>query len=106
MVGKVLSKEPVGFSTYIVLLPLLVTHAFPEASMAIFRGFVPTVYVYETGVGAVSVAVPTILPDVAVMVVVPDETTVARPLLLIVATDVFDECHVTCVVMFGVVPSE
>jgi hypothetical protein len=35
----------------------------------------------------------------ALMVVLPGPTAVARPLLLIVATDVMDELQVTCVVM-------
>jgi hypothetical protein len=39
------------------------------------------------------------IPEVAVMYAVPPETAVARPLLLTVATDVFDEVQVTCVVM-------
>jgi hypothetical protein len=38
---------------------------------------------------------PEILPEVAVMAAVPTETAVARPLLLIVAIDVFDELQVT-----------
>jgi hypothetical protein len=43
---------------------------------------------------------PEILPDVAMMAVVPAATAVARPLLVLtVATDVFDELQVTCVVM-------
>jgi len=45
---------------------------------------------------------PEILVDMlelAVMVVVPTATAVARPLLLIVATEVFDELQVTCVVI-------
>ena len=35
----------------------------------------------------------------ALMVVLPGPTAVARPVLLIVATDVLDELQVTCVVM-------
>ena len=42
----------------------------------------------------------------ALMVVLPASTAVARPLLLIVATDVMDELQVTCVVMSRLVPSE
>jgi hypothetical protein len=49
---------------------------------------------------------PEILPEVAVMVAVPTETAVARPLLLIVAIDVFDELQVTCVVISWLVSSE
>ena len=41
-----------------------------------------------------------ILPEAAVMVVVPAATAVARPPLLVtVATDVLDELQLTCVVM-------
>ena len=50
--------------------------------------------------------VPEILPEVAVMVVVPDATVVARPLPSTVATDVLDDPQVTCEVIFLVVPSE
>lgn len=49
---------------------------------------------------------PEILPWVAVMVAGPTATAVARPLPLIVATDVFDELQVTCTVISSVVPSE
>ena len=41
--------------------------------------------------------------EVAVMVAVPAETAVARPLLSTVATDGFDELQVTCVVISWVV---
>ncbi len=41
--------------------------------------------------------------EVAVMVVVPIETAVTRPLLSTVATDGFDELQVTCVVISWVV---
>jgi hypothetical protein len=50
--------------------------------------------------------VPVILPELAIMVVVPTATAVARPLLLIVATAGFDELQVTCEVRSFVVPSE
>ena len=43
----------------------------------------------------VRVVLPEILPKVAVMVVVPVATAVARPLLLTVATDVLDEFQAT-----------
>ena len=49
---------------------------------------------------------PEILPEVAVMVVAPVATAVARPLLLTVATEVLDELQVTCVVISWLVPSE
>ncbi len=58
----------------------------------------------------VSVAAPDILPDVALMVVVPAATPEAKPLepaaLLIVATAVVDELQVTDAVSTCVVPSE
>ena len=44
----------------------------------------------------VRVVLPEILPKLAVMVVAPAATGVARPLLLTVATDVSDELQVTC----------
>jgi len=43
----------------------------------------------------VSVVVPDFPPEAAVMVVTPVQIEVANPLLLIVATDVDDELHVT-----------
>ena len=54
----------------------------------------------------VRVVLPEILPKVAVMVVVPAARAVARPLLLTVATEVFDEVQVTCGVRSRLVPSE
>ena len=39
-----------------------------------------------------------IIPKVAVMYAVPTEWAVARPLLFTVATDVFDEVQVACLV--------
>jgi hypothetical protein len=54
----------------------------------------------------VRVVLPEILPEVAVMVVVPIETAMAWPLLSIVATDVSDELQVTCVAMSLLVPLE
>jgi hypothetical protein len=47
----------------------------------------------------VRVVLPEIVPEVAVMVAVPVATAVARPLLLTIATDVFNERQVTCVVI-------
>jgi len=47
----------------------------------------------------VRVVLPEIVPEVAVMVAVPAATAVARPLLLTIATDVFNERQVTCVVI-------
>ena len=58
----------------------------------------------------VTVAVPEMLPDVAVIVVEPPAKAVANPLdpaaLLILATDAVDEFHVTDVVRFCVELSE
>jgi len=54
----------------------------------------------------VRVVLPEISPDAAVMVAVPAATAVARPLLLTVAADVFDELQATCVVISRLVPSE
>jgi hypothetical protein len=57
----------------------------------------------------VSVAVPEMAPDVAVMVVVPDETASASPfvgeLSLTLATAVFEELQLTLEVMFCVLLS-
>ena len=66
----------------------------------------------ETSVAAVTVMVvePAMLPDVAVTVVEPVATGVARPLepvaLLIAATPVLEELQVTDAVRFCVEPSE
>jgi hypothetical protein len=63
-----------------------------------------------TGAVTVREVVPETLPDVAVIVVVPEATPVASPLepvaLLTVATLVLDELQVTVVVRFCVVLSE
>ena len=62
----------------------------------------------ETSTAAVTVivAVPEIKPDAAVMVVSPVATAVARPEEEMVATEVFDDDHVTELVRFWVVRSE
>jgi hypothetical protein len=52
----------------------------------------------------VRVALPSIPPELAVMVTVPGEMAVARPVLSIVATAGFDELHVTCVDILGFAP--
>jgi hypothetical protein len=52
------------------------------------------------------VVLPRMLPEVAEMIAVPAATAVARPPLSTVATAVFDERQVTCVVMTWLVPSE
>jgi hypothetical protein len=49
---------------------------------------------------------PEILPEVAVMVVVPAAMAVARPSLLTVAANVLDELQVASVVISKLVPSE
>jgi hypothetical protein len=54
----------------------------------------------------VRVVFPEILPELAVTVVAPTATAVARPPLLTVATDGFDELQVACEVRSFVVPSE
>jgi len=58
----------------------------------------------------VSVAVPEILPEIAVIVVEPAATEVANPFdpaaLLMAATAVADDIQVADVVRFCVVPSE
>jgi spore maturation protein SpmB len=54
----------------------------------------------------VRIVVPETVPEVAVMVAAPAAKAVARPVLLTVATDVFEEFQVTCVVISRLVPSE
>jgi hypothetical protein len=58
-----------------------------------------------TGV-AVRVVLPEILPEVAVIVIVPAEAAVAKPVLLTVATDGSDELQMTCVVISNLFASE
>jgi len=60
----------------------------------------------EVRVAAVTVrdVEPLIDPDVAVMIVAPAATLVARPELLIVAALVAEELHTTELVMFWVLP--
>jgi hypothetical protein len=53
----------------------------------------------------VRLALPCIVPDVAVIVAVPAPTPVARPLAFTVATAVLDEDHVTEFVTFATDPS-
>ena len=54
----------------------------------------------NTAAVTVKVAEPPIVPDLAVIVAVPWATLVARPMLLTVATVVFDELQVAVVVRF------
>jgi len=54
----------------------------------------------------VRVVLPEILPEAAVMVAVSAARTVANPVLLTVATAVFEEVQVTRVVILKLVPSE
>jgi hypothetical protein len=49
---------------------------------------------------------PETVPEVAVMVAVPEVRPVAAPVSLTIATGVFDELQVTCVVILKLVPSE
>ncbi len=56
--------------------------------------------------GTVKVALPEMLPCVAVMVAIPGASANANPISITVATDVLDEVHVTNVVMFWLVASE
>jgi hypothetical protein len=60
----------------------------------------------EVNVAAVTVntAEPLIVPEVAVVVALPCVRLVARPLLAIVATAVFDDVQLAVVVRFCVVP--
>jgi hypothetical protein len=76
--------------------------AFPAATDAVLG--VTAIEVSTGGVTA-NVAVPLIVPDVAVIVVVPCATLVANPLwTLMVATEVFEEVQLAVVVRFWVVP--
>ena len=61
----------------------------------------------DSNVGAVTVSPvePLIDPEVALIVVLPAATPVARPALVIVATAVFVELHVTELVRFCVLLS-
>jgi hypothetical protein len=54
----------------------------------------------------VSVVLPDMLPEAAAIFVDPAATVLARPLLLIVATDVLDELQVTFVVISWLFSSE
>jgi hypothetical protein len=62
----------------------------------------------ETSVAGVIVSVvdPDMLPNAAVIVVVPSASETASPVLLIVETSVFDDLQLTNDVIFDVVPSE
>ena len=58
----------------------------------------------STAAVTVNVAEPLIVPDLAVMVVFPFATLVAKPPLLMVAIDFAEEVQVAVVVRFCVVP--
>lgn len=58
----------------------------------------------NTAAVTVNVAEPLIVPDLAVTVVLPFATLVARPPLLMVAIDFAEEVQVAVVVRFCVVP--
>ncbi len=83
------------------------TYGFPARVQVVSEEIMP-----HTIVDGVTVKVvdPEMLPVVAVIVVEPAVIVVTRPLdpaaLLIVATDISDEPHVTCVVKSCVVLSE
>jgi len=74
----------------------------PNAAEA-FAG-VTAIEVNDAGF-TVRVVEPVTLPEVAVIVVVPVATLVARPALLIAATLVADELQITVLVRFWVLPS-
>ena len=54
----------------------------------------------------VRVVFPEMVPEVAVMVDLPNATPVARPLPFTFATDILDDLQVTWVVISWLVPSE
>jgi hypothetical protein len=54
----------------------------------------------------VSVVLPETLPCVALMVVLPAATAVARPAALMIATPLLEEAQLTWLVMFCALPSE
>jgi len=89
-------------------VPVAVNCWFVPLAIAGFAG----VTAIETRVAGltVRVVVPDTAPEVAVIVVVPDDTDVARPraapVLLIVATLLLEELQVTVLVRFWVVLSE
>jgi hypothetical protein len=98
--------------TFAVISKLVPSEYVP---VAVNRCLTPTGMVSAAGVKAmeervavftVRAPLPEILPWVAVMVAAPTVTVVARPVLLMVATDGFDEVQVTCAVISSVVPSE
>jgi hypothetical protein len=95
------------------LTPLNVTAVAPVKFVPLIVTLAPTgplvgVKLVIVGGGActVSVVLPATLLSVAAMVVLPGLPAVARPVLLIVATLVFEDVHVAWLVRFCVLPSE
>ena len=71
----------------------------PEGTLGIVRLAGITDIEERVAEFTVNVVFPEIVPKVPVIIVVPDEMAMARPLLLIVATDVSEELQVTCAVI-------
>jgi hypothetical protein len=74
---------------------------FPAATEAVAG---VTAIEVNTAAVTVSVAEPLMVPDLAVMVVLPFATLVAKPPVLTVAIDFAEEVQVALVVRFWVVP--
>ena len=75
----------------------------PPLMIEVFAGV--TAIVANVAAVTVNPVDPLMDPDVAVIVLLPVATPVARPPLVIVATPVFVELHVTVLVRFCVLPS-
>ena len=71
----------------------------PEGTLGIVRLAGITDIEERVAEVTVTVVLPRMLPEAAEMIAVPAATAVARPLLLIVATDVSEELQVTCAVI-------
>jgi len=96
--------EPVRFCVLLSLyVPVAVNCCVPPVASEAFAG----VSAIDTNTGAVTVRLvePPIAPEVAWIVVLPAATPVAKPPLVIVATAVFVELHVTELVRFCVLES-
>jgi hypothetical protein len=99
-------------ATIVVILKLVPSE---KAPVAVNCWLIPTGMLGFAGVTEIDdrvaefpvrVVLPEMLPEVAVMVAVPAARTVARPVLLIVATAGFEEAQVTSGVISKLVPSE
>ncbi len=85
----------------------------PYVPIAVKGCVMPTLMVGSAGETAIAVrapvtlraAVPEILPSAALMVVGPGAFAEAKPVLLMLATDVCDEAHATVALMFFVLLS-